>query len=137
MKISREFLNAIDFEFKNGLIISLYQEWNQFFNIKKFNWCDINFIQIQFEHDRQCGDYEFTFGLLGLVLRIRIPNETEKSKDFYAGLKHETDLIKTWKSVWINTEILKRLKKEKSVIIKSKRPKKFKNYKRCYLQIGD
>jgi len=94
MKISREFFNAIDFEFKNGLIISLYQEWYQFFDVKKFNWCDINFIHVQFEHDRQCGDYEFTFTLLGLTIRIQIPHETEKSKEFYKEMKHSID---NWK----------------------------------------
>ena len=130
-------LNSIDIEFKNGFMLSLYQEWYQFFNIKKFNWCDINFIQIQFEHDRQCGDYEFTFGLLGLVLRIRIPHETEKSEEFMGELKHQTNLIKTWKTVWIQEGYFENNKLGTHFSARTKRPQYFKSYKKCYLQIGD
>jgi hypothetical protein len=140
MKISREMLNSIDFEFKNGIMLDFWQEWYQFFDVKSFNWCDITFIKAQFETDRQCGDYEFTFVCLGLGVRLRIPHETEKSKAFYKEMSRSINTIKSWKSIWIERRAIDTLKRGISghyTAIYSKRPRKFKEYKRCHLQIGD
>lgn len=136
MKITREG-NTLNFEFKSGSMIALWEEWSQFVQLKKYNWCTINFITIQFESDRQCGHYEIQFVFLGLGLRILIPNETKKSSEFLGTMDEHLKDIKSWKTLWLNADTIKRLNHNWIIGIETKRPKKYKGYKKCYLQIND
>ncbi len=131
MKITKEG-NTLNFEFKNGSIIALWEEWSQFIQLKKYNWCTINFITATFESDRQCGHYEIQFVLLGLGLRILIPNETKKSTEFMNMLDKQVSDIKHWKTIYIHKNQINYT----VPCIYTKRPKKFKNFKKCYLQIN-
>jgi len=134
MKITRS-SNCIGIEFKNWIYITIYEEWSQFLQIKKFNWCDITFIQAQFKLDRQRGDYELRMVFLGLGFTIHIPFESAKSKDFMETLDKRVTTIKSWKTVWIpqNYNSLGKI----AAIINFKRPKSYKGFYKCYLQIGD
>lgn len=80
MKIERRFIDSIDIEFNNGLIISFWQCLTEILLWKRYNWNTWQFINIEFENDIMCGGYEFSFILFCCGLRIRIPHETEKSK---------------------------------------------------------
>jgi len=130
MKITRQG-TTLNFEFKSGGYIGIWEEWSQFFNLSKFNWCNINFITIQFESDRQCGHYEIQFVLLGLGLRVLVPNKTKKSTEFMGILDKQISDIKNWKTIYIHKNQINYT----VPCIYTKRPKKFKNYKKCYLQI--
>jgi hypothetical protein len=80
MKIERRFIDSVDFEFNNGLIISFWQCLTEILFWRRFNWNTWQFINIEFENDIIMGGYEFTFVLFCCGLRIRIPHETKKSK---------------------------------------------------------
>ena len=92
MKIERHGIGIIDFELKNGGIISLYQCLTEILTWKEFNWNTWQFINIEFENDIMCGAYEFTFVLMCCGIRIRIPHETEKSKTNWE--KWDKEIIK-------------------------------------------
>lgn len=100
MKIEKDSYFGIDIEFKNGIMFCFWQEWYQFFNLKGFNWCTINFFKIEFEYDRQCGHYEFTIVILGIGFRIVIPHENNKSKEFWKkvdkSMKKNDDYCHGW-----------------------------------------
>ena len=91
MKIERKFIDSIDFEFNNGLIISFWQCLTEIFLWKKYNWNTWQFINIEFENDIMCGAYEFTFVLFCCGFRIRIPNETKQSKDNFTKWNKELE----------------------------------------------
>jgi hypothetical protein len=80
MKITRRFIDSIDFEFNNGLMISFWQCLTEILLWKTYNWNTWQFINIEFENDIMCGAYEFTFVLLCCGFRISIPHQTELSK---------------------------------------------------------
>jgi len=135
MKITKEG-NTLNFEFKNGSMIALWENISQFWGKKECNWYTWNLINIEIENDVQCGHYEIQFVLLGLGLRILIPNETKKSAEFMGTLDKSLKDIKSWKTVWLNADTIKRLNHNWIIGIETKRPKKYKGYKKSYLQIN-
>ena len=96
MKIERRFIDCINFEFNNGLMISFWQCLTEIFLWKTYNWNTWQFINIEFENDIMCGAYEFTFVLMRCGFRIRIPHETEKSKENWKKWEKEIDEIKSY-----------------------------------------
>jgi len=80
MKIERRFIDSIDFEFANGIMIGIWQCLSEILLYKRYNWNTWQFINIEFENDIVLGAYEFTFVLLCCGIRIRIPHQTKKSK---------------------------------------------------------
>lgn len=81
MKIEHRFIDSIDFEFNNGLVISLWQCLTEILLWKKYNWNTWQFINVEFENDIMCGGYEFTFVFMCCGIKIGIPHETKKSKE--------------------------------------------------------
>ena len=78
-----------DIEFKNGVIISLWECISEIFKWRKYNWNTWQFINVEFENDTWTGGYEFTFVFLFCGIRFRISHETEKSKKFWKKVKKE------------------------------------------------
>jgi hypothetical protein len=96
MKIERRFIDSIDFEFNNGLMISFWQCLTEILLCNRYNWNTWQFINIEFENDIMCGAYEFTFVFLCCGLRIRIPHETEKSIFNWKKWNKEIENIKSY-----------------------------------------
>jgi hypothetical protein len=92
MKIDKS-KNMILFEFKNGLIIELWQALTEIFQSKRFNWNVWQFIMIEFENDMMLGGYEFTFVFLGCGMRIRVPHETKISKAQWKKINSQTKIL--------------------------------------------
>jgi hypothetical protein len=70
-------------EFKK-FSIDLTNEWVQFFEIKKWNWIDFNFIHFSFENDRTFCENEIEIILLGFGIRVywdyRKPKDKKRIK---------------------------------------------------------
>ncbi len=123
--------------FKTGIMFSWWENISQFWGKKEYNWYTWNLINIEIENDVQCGHYEIQLVLLGLGLRILIPNETKKSTEFLGTVDNALKDIKSWKTLWLNADTIKRLNHNWIIGIETKRPKKYKGYKKSYLQIDD
>jgi hypothetical protein len=100
-------------EFKNGLIISYWQQWYELFHWKKFNWNNFDILHIQFENDTWTGAYEFTLVLFLLGLTIRIPHETEKSKKLWKKISNATKKLNESCCGWVNAEEYRIFRKNK------------------------
>lgn len=94
MKIERKFIDSIDFEFNNGIIIALWQCLTEIILWKRYNWNTWQFINIEFENDIMMGAYEFTFVFLCCGFRIRIPHSTEKSIENWKKINESLNNIK-------------------------------------------
>lgn len=93
MKINKS-KNSIFIEFNNGLIIDIWECLSEIIFFNQYNWNTWQFINIEFENDRMLGAYEFTFVFLCCGIRIRIPNETSKSKKEWQLIKSRIKEIK-------------------------------------------
>jgi hypothetical protein len=89
MKIEHRFPDSIDFEFNNGCVISFWQCLTEIFIWRRYNWNTWQFINIEFENDMCTGTYELTFVVMCCGVRIRIPNETEKSESTWSNINEE------------------------------------------------
>jgi len=135
MKINKS-SNSLEFEF-NKIYITLWQGITEIFTWKNVNWNTYQFINIEFENDIYAGVYVFTFVLLCCGIRVRVPHENKKSKEFWKTIDTRISAIKTWKTIYINEYNFIRIKEKMNCQIETKRPKQFKGYKKCYLQIGE
>jgi len=140
MKIERRFIDSIDFEFNNGLIISLWQCLTEILLWKKYNWNTWQFINIEFENDTYTGAYEFMIILFCCGIRIRIPHETAKSKEFWQKTKHSLNIIKKSFEGWTTEQDVKDYKENKksAILVWKKRkyvPKvKGSKFKKLFIQ---
>lgn len=69
------------FEFKNGVLISVWQNLTEIFQMRKFNWSTFQLILVEFENDRAMQGLEVTLVFLCCGFRLRIPTSpTEEHK---------------------------------------------------------
>jgi len=120
MKIEKS-KSQILFEFKNGIMINIWQNITEIFTWKNYNWNTYQFINIEFEKDTYLGAYEFIFVFMCCGIRIRIPVPNEKSK-------------KEWKKMG---SMLAKIKKSCYGWVNGNDYRKFRTKKQSYLYIYD
>lgn len=74
------------FEFKNGIIIDVWEQFSQFIKLRSYNWSTLHFINFEIEYDRMLGGIEIKMILFGLGLRMRFPVKTDKSVKEWAKI---------------------------------------------------
>jgi len=124
MKIEKS-KNQIIIEFKNGLMIDLWQCITEIFTWRKYNWNTWQLINIEIENDTWLGGLEFTFVLLCCGIRIRIPIENPKSKKNWNEINKSMKKINESCYGWIGNKEYKEFKTKKAnyLLVKSKREK--------------
>jgi len=133
MKIEKSKGNIL-FEFKNGVMINLWQTITEIFTWKKYNWNIWQFINIEFEKDTMLGAYEFTFVfmLCGIRIRIQVPNE--KSKKEWSKLNNAMKKIHESCYGWINENSYEKFRKKEIENLKVTRKRTKKNRKKIFIQ---
>jgi hypothetical protein len=121
-------------EFKNGLIISYWQQWYELFHWRKFNWNTFDFLHIQFENDTWTGAYEFTLVIFLLGLRIRIPHETEKGKKFWKKTHNTLKKLNESCYGYVDKELYKRFRNNQSNCIQIDNIKSERRSKKVFIQ---
>lgn len=126
--------HSVDIEFKNGIIIGLWECLSEVIHWRKFNWNTYQFINIEFENDIMLGAYEFTFGLLCCGIRIRIPHETKKSKKEWEKIDLQMKKIDDYCYGWTNNrEYTKFKNKQKWYLVITQKRENTKR-KRIFIQ---
>ena len=108
-----------DFEFKNGTIISIWEEISQIFHVRKFNWCTLNFINFEIEYDRHLGAIEIMFIIAGFGIRIRMPIKTDKSEKEWAKINKSMKSLKDSFYAWALDIEIDNFKSKKSYNIRT------------------
>jgi hypothetical protein len=74
--------------------VDLVCQWIQFFDWKKWNWVEFDFVRLKFEVDRHMGDSEVELYVLGLGIRVYWVSNTER---FKKQIKKYSKMIKKFK----------------------------------------
>lgn len=69
-----------DFELKNEIIVSVWEQWSEVFHMSKFNWSTFNVFNLELENDRMLGGFEIKLVLFLVGIRVRIPTPNKKSE---------------------------------------------------------
>ncbi len=105
-----------------NIMISYWCDWIQWLpNSKiKWNWKNLNIVNIIYENDIMCGGREIEVGLLGFCLRVRWTYETEQSKELHKTTKEAIASINLGFDGWAAKKDIEQ----------------FRNKKRDYLTMG-
>lgn len=133
MKIENSKGNIL-LEFKNGIVIDLWQCITEIFIWKKYNWNVWQFINVEFEKDTYLGSYDFTFVLLCCGIRISIPVPNKKSEEEWKKLGSIRTAIKNSCNGWVNEKSYENFRKKKIENLKVTRKRTKKNYKKIFIQ---
>ena len=63
-------------------LIEFRCQWVQFFDPKRYNWIDFNFVTFHFERDQYIGQTELELFLLGFGIRLSWIHDEKKTKKF-------------------------------------------------------
>jgi len=101
MKIDKS-RSRIFVEFKNGVIIEIWETLSEIIFNRRFNWNTWQFINIEFENDRAMQGLEFIFVLLCCGIRVRIPTHPKEEHKIYKEVKDSMDILKNSCHGWVN-----------------------------------
>lgn len=105
------------FEFKNGIIIDIWEQFSQFIKLRSYNWSTLQFINFEIEYDRMMGGIEIYFVLFGVALRMRFPIKTDKSEKEWTKINKSMKRIKESFYGWMLKSDMEDLKnKERNCI---------------------
>jgi hypothetical protein len=133
MKIEKT-KNSIDIEFKNGIIIGIWESLSEIIFYKRFNWNTWQFINIEFENDRAMHGLEFTFVLLCCGLRIRIPTHPKEEHKIHKTVMKSLDILKESCYGWVNKQMYDKFRKKEGNHIQIDNIKSKRRNKKVFIQ---
>lgn len=125
-------------EFKNGTIISWWEQWSQLF--KNYNWKTYQLFNLEFENDYAMHGIEITIVLFLFGLRIRIETHPIEAHEIHTKVMKSLNILK--ESCWGWTTKREydafRKKKRETIVLYTKRKYTSKSpkdkYKKVFLQ---
>jgi hypothetical protein len=134
MKVEKS-RSRILFEFKNGIIIDIWENLSEIIFNRRFNLNSWQFINIEFENDRAMQGLEFIFVLLCCGIRVRIPTHPKEEHQIHKTCRNALDDLRDNSCHgWVDNKGYKAFREKKTQMITIERIRTKYNRKRIFIQ---